>query len=222
MKQKILLIGGFLKTTCLAASLLEQGYPVTVINENAANCTHFAEMRGLTVIHGNGARPYVLADADAENMDIAIALTNSDCDNLVICELCKKKFRISRTVALVNDPKKTSFFYAMGINSVVCATNAITAIIEQQALMDEMTTLIPIGEGHINVAEVPILPGAPAVEKKLWELNLPKEVIIGCILRNDHSMIPRGDTRVLAGDMLVLICSAAQQLQAVHTLTGRA
>lgn len=40
---------------------------------------------------------------------------------------------------------------------------------------------------------------------KIWELDLPKEVIIGCILRGESGMVPRGDTRLLAGDILVLI-----------------
>lgn len=56
--------------------------------------------------------------------------------NLVICELCKKRFHVKKTVALLTDPKKTDFFYKMGIDSVVCAITAITGIIEQQAFVD--------------------------------------------------------------------------------------
>jgi trk system potassium uptake protein TrkA len=50
---------------------------------------------------------------------------------------------------------------------------------------------------------------------------LPKEVIIGCILRGDATMIPRGDTRILAGDMLVVISSDEQEMAAIRELTGR-
>jgi trk system potassium uptake protein len=66
---------------------------------------------------------------------------------LIICELCKKKYNVKKTVALVNDPKKTDFFHQMGIDSVVCAVNAITNIIEQQVFLDGIASLIPIGEG---------------------------------------------------------------------------
>ena len=109
----------------------------------------------------------------------------------------------------------------MGIDSVVCAITAITGIIEQQAFVDKITTLIPIGEGRVNIAEVPIPGTSPAVGKKLWEINLPKEVIVGCILRGDTTMVPRGDTRILAGDMLVLISSDKQEMAAIQELTGR-
>lgn len=221
MKTKVLLVGGRSKAKSLAASLINKGYQVTVINDTLEDCVKLSEIDRLTVIHGDGTRPFVLEDASAQDADIAIAMTAKDEDNLVICELCKKKYQVKKTVALLTDPKKTDFFYKMGIDSVVCAITAITGIIEQQAFVDKITTLIPIGEGRVNIAEVPIPGTSPAVGKKLWEINLPKEVIVGCILRGDTTMVPRGDTRILAGDMLVLISSDKQEMAAIQELTGR-
>lgn len=221
MKTKVLLVGGRSKAKSLATSLIKKGYQVTVINDTYEDCLKLAEIDKLTVINGDGTRPFVLEDASAGDADIAIALTSKDEDNLVICELCKKRFHVKKTVALLTDPKKTDFFYRMGIDSVVCAITAITGIIEQQAFVDKIATLVPIGEGRVSIAEVPIPGTAPAVGKKLWEINLPKQVIIGCILRGDTTMVPRGDTRILAGDMLVLISSDKQEMAAIKELTGR-
>ncbi len=221
MKTKVLLVGGRSKAKSLATSLIKKEYQVTVINDTYEDCLKLAEIDKLTVINGDGTRPFVLEDASAGDADIAIALTSKDEDNLVICELCKKRFHVKKTVALLTDPKKTDFFYRMEIDSVVCAITAITGIIEQQAFVDKIATLVPIGEGRVSIAEVPIPGTAPAVGKKLWEINLPKQVIIGCILRGDTTMVPRGDTRILAGDMLVLISSDKQEMAAIKELTGR-
>lgn len=221
MKTRIFLIGGFQKTKFLAKSLLKKGYHVTAINKDAEKCLAMAEIENLTVFNGDGTKPFVLEDADAYNADIAIALTEYDADNLVICELCKKKFHIKKTVALISDPKKTEFFYRMGIDSVVCAITAVANIIEQQTFLDEMATLVPIGEGRVSIAQIPIAATAPAVGKKLWEINLPKEVIVGCVLRGEQSIVPQGDTRILTGDVLVLISSNKQQMAAIKELTGR-
>ncbi|MDR1772820.1 MAG: NAD-binding protein [Hungatella sp.] len=221
MKKKVLLVGGRSKAKSLALSLIKRGYQVTAINDMYDECLKLAEIKKLTVINGDGTKPFILEDASAEGCDIAIALTSKDEDNLVICELCKKRFHIKKTVSLVSDPKKTDFFYKMGIDSVVCAISAVTSIIEQQAFVDEMTNTVPIGEGRIQIAEVPVSGSAPVVGKKLWEINLPKEVIIGCILRNDTTMVPRGDTRILAGDVLVLISGNGQEIAAIKGLTGR-
>lgn len=221
MKTRILLIGGFNKTKSLAKSLIKKGYKVTAINKEMNCCNVLAEIEHLTVFVGDGTKPFVLEDANAYNADIAIALTDKDADNLVICELCKKKFHVRKTVALISDPKKTEFFYRMGIDSVVCAITAIANIIEQQTFLDEMATLVPIGEGRISIAQVPITQTAPVVDKKLWEINLPKEVIIGCVLRGDQNIVPRGDTRIFAGDVLVLISSDKHEVAAIKELTGR-
>ena len=221
MKKRVLLIGGFNRTKSLAASLIKKGYRVTAINNDMDNCKSLAEIEKLTVFNGDGSKPFILEDANAYDADIAIALTEQDDDNLVICELCKKKYNVKKTVAIISDPKKTEFFYRMGIDSVVCAITAIAGIIEQQAFLDEMATLVPVGDGRIKIAQIPISQTAPAVNKKLWELSLPKDVIIGCMLRADKGMVPRGDTRILAGDVLVLISTDEHETAAVRELTGR-
>jgi len=221
MKKRVLLVGGRSKAKALALSLIHKGYQVTAINETYEDCLKLSEIDGLSVLQGDGTRPFLLEDADAAGMDIVIALTSKDEDNLVICELSKKKFHVAKTVALVTDPKKTDFFYKMGVDRVVCAITVITSIIEQQAFVEEMTNVFPLGEGHVRIAEVPVCGNAPMAGKKLWEINLPQDVIIGCILRGEKVMIPRGDTRILVGDLLILISGNGQEIAAIEELTGR-
>lgn len=221
MKKSVLLIDGFDMSKALASSLIKKGYKVTAINPDYEKCKQLAEIDKLRVINGDGAKPFILEEAGAADVNIAIALTDNDHDNLVICELCKKKFKVKKTVCIIKNSENTAFFYKMGVDSVVCDTNAITGIIEQQAFVDEMATLIPIGEGRLSIAEVPIGENAPVVGKKLWEMNLPNEVIVGCIMRQDLNIIPRGDTRVLAGDILILLSGSNQEVAAIHELVGK-
>lgn len=220
MKKNVLLIGGCNKAKSLAQSLLQKGYQVTAINSSYEDCEKLAENKKLTVIHGDGTKPYILEEAGAPYKDIAIALTSKDEDNLVICELCKKKYRIPRTLSLLCDPEKTEFFYKMGVDRVICAISTMTGIIEQQAFMEEMANVIPLAEGRVRIIEVPIMENDPVVQKQIWEINLPKEVIIGCILRQNQTLIPRGNTRVLAGDVLVLISGNEQEEEALRELKG--
>ena len=218
-QKNILIVGGFHKARSLATSLLKKGYRVTVINKDYEACEKLAEVNRLNVIFGDGSKKFILEDAAAGNCQVAIALTDSDEINLVICEMCKQFFHVKKTVALLNDPSKTNFFYQMGIDRVVCALNMITNIMEENALMDEMMKMIPLEEGRLHIAETAILHHSSLIGKKLWELNLPKEIIIGCILRGDQSLIPRGDTSVKEGDILLMITSDKQKLNAVKELT---
>ncbi len=220
MKRSVLRVGGRSKAKALAQSLLQKGYQVTAVNAALEDCQKLAENGKLSVIHGDGTKPYVLEDAGAGRMDMAIALTPRDEDNLVICQLCKKRFQVKKTVALLSDPQKTEFFYKMGIDSVVCAISAVTSIIEQQAFVEEMAKAIPIGAGRVQMLEIPITASDPVTGKQVWEIDLPKEVIIGCILRGDRNLVPRGDTRILAGDVLVLISGSNREAAAVRALKG--
>lgn len=221
MKKRVVLIGGYDKARSLAMSLGDQGYEVTAINNDRAHCKTLAKIPRVEVFYGDGTKPYVLENASIYDYDIAIALTGRDDDNLVICELCKKEYSVNKTVALIGDPAKTAFFYQMGVDSVVCEIAMITSIIEQQAFLDEISTLVPIGDGRIKISQVSIPSDAPVADKRLMDISLPKNVLIGCIMRGDTGMIPRGNSVIQAGDVLVVISSDDHESLATHLLTGR-
>lgn len=220
-RSRVLLIGGRSKAKSLADSLLKQGYKVTVINDSYEECEKLAEVKNLDVYHGDGTKPYVLDEAGAADCQIAIALTSRDENNLVACQMCKRNFGVPKTVSLVSDPQKTEFFHQMGVDSVVCAISTVTSIIQQQAFIDDMVNIIPVGFGKVQIVEVQIPSTSPISGKKLWEIDLPKEVVVGCVLRRDQAIIPRGDTRITEGDTLVIIAGNGQELAAIQLLTGR-
>ncbi len=176
------MIGGRNKAKSLALSLMQKGYKVTVINKDPFECRRLADLDEFPVIEGDGSNPFVLENAGAKDADIAIALTSKDENNLVVCELCKKKFHVPETVALLSDPLKTDFFHMMGIDSVVCAVSAVTGIIEQQAFIEEMAKVIPLVEGRVQILEIPITSADFAAGKQVCEINLPDEAVIACIL----------------------------------------
>lgn len=219
-KKYVLLIGGRSKAGSMASSLIAQGYRVTAINASYEDCMKLAEIKGLNVIRGDGTKPYILDEALASEADIAFALTGKDTDNLVACQLCKKQYGVGKTVSIVNDPEKTAFFHQMGVDRVVCSVTAMTNIIQQQAFLDEIAEIIPVGNGRVQIVEVQIGSRSPVAGKKLWEITLPRESIVGCILRSDKSVIPRGDTRILAGDTLVVITGNGQEMNTIQALTG--
>lgn len=221
MKKKVLLIGGRSKARSMALSLLEQGYKVSYVSENFEACMDMAAIEGVTVVHGDGTKPFILDEAGAGECEFSIALGARDADNLVASEICKKQFKIRKTVSILSDPRKTQFFYNMGVDSVVCTIETITSIIEQQTFIDEMASVVPIVKGHVQIVEVRIPEESHVNGKKLWEIDLPQEVVIGCILRGEETIIPRGDTRISEGDILVVIAGNGQELAAVKELTRR-
>lgn len=220
MKTNILLAGGYHKALSVGESLLQKGYHVTIVNADKGDCEKLAETEGFTIIWGDASKEFILKEAQIEKMDVIISMAPKDEDNFVICQICKKIYKTPKVVALLNDPRKTAFFYQMGIDRVVCAINAITNIIEEQALMEKMTTMLPLTNGKINVLEIPILETASFQDKELKDMNLPKDVIIGCIVRGERSIIPSGDTRLLTGDIVILIVNGEVKEEVVDIFTG--
>lgn len=221
MRTNILLAGGYQKAFSVGESLLQKGYHVTIVNADRGDCEKLAEVEKFRIIWGDASKEFILKEAEIGKMDVVIAMAPKDEDNFVICQICKKIYKVPKVVALVSDPRKTTFFYQMGIDRVVCAINAITNIIEEQALMEKMTTMLPLTNGKINVLEIPILENASFQDRKLKDMNLPKNVIIGCIVRGEESIIPGGDTRLLIGDILILITNGAVKEEVVEIFTGK-
>ena len=154
----------------------------------------------------------MLKDASVESRDIVIAVTECDEKNLIISEICKDEFKVKRTIALLEDGEKSSFFYKMGVDRIISPLNMVTTIMEEEALKDEVTNRLSIGNGRMIISETPVHRGSELSGKKLWELNLPREIIIGCIMRGDENLVPRGDTTIRENDILLVLSSDQNKL----------
>ncbi|MGI6510168.1 MAG: potassium channel family protein [Erysipelotrichaceae bacterium] len=221
MNQGIFIVGSSLQVKSLAQSLINKRFPVTIISNNIELCKELSQIDNMVVIFGDGDKRYVLEDADTAKCKIMIAMTDNDADNLAICLMAKKIFNVKKTISLVSDAKKTAFFYQMGIDSVVCTTTTITTLVEQKAILDELATMIPIGEGRVRISEVKVHEDSPIVNKSLYDISLPSQSIIACILRGQSSIIPRGSTQILANDMLLLVAAVEDEMKAIEIITGK-
>ena len=130
----ILIAGGRSRTDYLVESLLENGNDVVVVNSDRAWCERLSSRHNVPVICGDATKRYVLDDADVEGFDIVIALTNSDADNLVICQMAQHYFGIERQVCTVYDPRNISLFKKLGISSVISATYLVAKLIEETSI----------------------------------------------------------------------------------------
>src|SRR5207302_1415948 len=84
-----------------------------------------------TVI-GAGDEMSFLATTGIERADVVVAATGDDEDNLVACQLAKRKFNVPRTIARVSDPRHVKLFRAVGIDVPVSATELLMGLIEAE------------------------------------------------------------------------------------------
>ena len=218
---RIILVGDGKLAYFLGQKFVTQKHHVTIINASSAEAEEFFHQIKTIVIVGDGTHPTILSQAEAEKADIVLALTSNDEDNLVICQIARHHYGVSRTIALVNDPEYQEFFEQMGISVAFSATQILANLIEKQADFEDIANFIAVDRGQIGVTEIVIDDDSPAVDKRLQNLDLPTGALIGCIIRQDRAFVPHGWTHLQVGDRLILISQPENYEQFIEVLTGK-
>jgi trk system potassium uptake protein TrkA len=216
----VLIVGGGKPMYFLCRTFLAKGHEVTIINPNQDECVQMARRLKAAIIHGDGSDPILLAEAGAYKADAVLALTPNDQDNLAICQLASVQYNVPRAVSLVNDPDNEEAFRKLGV-AAFSTTQTIASMIEQRTTLDEITNLIPVGEGKVNITEVKLPPTSPVVGKTLRDLSLPADSLIAVVLRNGEAIVPRGDTKLQAGDRAILITLPVNHGSVLKIITGK-
>jgi trk system potassium uptake protein TrkA len=217
---KIIVVGGGKVAYFVARSFVSKGHTVVMVNRDAAECRLFARQLKATVIHGDGSYPRILDDAGAHEADTVLAITPSDEDNLVICQIAQQRFQVPTTLAVVSDPDNEQVFPQLGVKNVVSLTRIVSTLIEERAHVDEITHLVALAEGNINVTELELTDECPVLGRPLSEISLPADSLIACMVRNDRTLVPHGGTRLEPGDRVILVTLPVSHGAAVKTLTG--
>jgi len=217
---RLVLVGGGQIVYFLTRQMLKKGSRVTIINQDPEHCKELSRRTKATVILGNGTLPKVLEEADIRRTDVLVALTPYDQDNLISCQLAQKIYGVPRTAALVNDPENEAVFRQLGVDIAFSAARIISIMIEQRTTFDDITALMPLAEGKINVTQIHLPPDAPVVGKKIQDIMLVGNTLIACIIRGGEVIVPRGYTQLQGDDFLLIISDPETEAKNIRLLHG--
>jgi trk system potassium uptake protein TrkA len=216
---KVLIVGGGKTLYFLCRSFTAKGYEVVIINRNREECVQLARQLSATVVCGDGSDPELLKEAGAMGADAVLAITPNDQDNLVICQLASLHYGVPKTLALANDPDNADVFEELGV-SAFSTTRIVGSLIEQRASLEQITNLLPVGEGRVNVTEIILDANSPVAGKLLKDLDLPENALVAVVIRDGQPIVPRGANQLLAGDQLVLITLPENHGPVLRAFTG--
>lgn len=216
---KVLIVGGGKPVYFLCRTFVAKGHRVTVVNRHQDECVQMARWLKVTVVHGDGSDPNILEEAGAHGSDAVLAVTPNDQDNLAVCQLASMEYGVPRTVALVNDPDNEAVFQKLGVGAF-STIRTIASMIEQRTALDQITNLIPVGEGKVNITEIKLPASSPVVGKTLRDLSLPPDSLVAVVLRNGDAVVPRGETALRTGDRVVLITLPSNHGPVIKAITG--
>jgi len=210
---KILIIGGGNIGFNLAKNI-EQSFEsarIKIIEKDKSRAEMIAnELNNSIVINGNGLDENVLTEANLEEIETVIALTNDDEDNLMACVLVEKFSKNKRTMALINKPNYSLLQSSLKIDDLIDPRMNTVSSILKHVHKGTIETAYTILNGEYEVIEAEIIETSELINKELKNSNLPDEIRIGAILRDKNIIIPRSNFIFKKEDIVVFLAKRDQ------------
>jgi trk system potassium uptake protein TrkA len=184
----------------LTKNLLSQGHEVLLLEKGASRYQALTEELGQAVVRGDACEAKTMEEVGASRADVVIAVTGDDEDNLVICQMAKKRFKVARTIARLNNPKYTEIFQKLGIDITVSPTRSILSLIEAELPSSRFVPLMTLKSAGLEIIEVRIPAESPIVGKMLRDINLPRSGNLALIIRDKQFITPTAETQLMAND----------------------
>ena len=214
ISKKILIVGGGNIGFNLAKNLEESldSTRVKIVEKNKERAEYLAsELNDTIVINGNGLDEEVLVEANLEETETVLALTNDDEDNLMVSVLVEKfakdekNIEDKRTMALINKPNYSLLQKSLKIDDLIDPRMNTVSSILKHIHKGTIETAYTIMNGEFEVIEAEIIETSELINKELKNSNLPEEIRIGAILRDKKIIIPRSNFIFEKDDVVVFL-----------------
>ena len=212
---KVCIAGGGKVGMYLAQSLLAHRHKVTIIEPQEALCRSLADTLDIPVICGDSVSFDTLRTADVASCDAFVAVTGTDEDNLVACQIATREFGVDRTVARASNPKNRELLHTLGVDTVVCGTDNLSHILEREIETDTIRQLLSLGGGTASLNEILLPENFKFAGHALKDIPMPGDAILVSITRDTEFIIPHGNTTLLPWDRILCLT----QDDTLHLLT---
>jgi amino acid transporter len=225
----ILIIGGGNLGTNIADRLLKKDefrmvfrsaeYQITFIEQEDDRCEKLEKRYNVPIYQGDGTKQEILEQVEPKKMDVAIAATNNDARNSIIA-LQAKRLGVKKVIAIARDPDYVSLLEESGI-VCISAPYATSAMVENYLDRPIMADLFQIEGGVANLIDVEVPNNGLVVDKEIQEIDIPDQCVVAAIIRDDEFVVPRGKTRILKNDHVVVV-GPSDSIQLAYKLFSNA
>ena len=218
---KIVIVGAGEVGFHIASRLARENKDVVVIDSNPDVLRRVSENIDVQVIQGSGSSPVVLEEAGLKSAEILLAATNHDETNLVACLMADILSPSTRKIARIREADFDPYYdqlqsNAPHIDTIINPEIEVVKTIDRLMRVPGAVDVGDFAEGRIKFVGVKLEPSARLAGVRL--LDLPsifgdKRPLIAAVVRDDKIMIPSGDDRLLAGDLVYFISEEAKLLE---------
>jgi len=215
-----IIVGGGNVGYYLTKDLAAAGHEVLLLEKERARAARLVEELGEMALQGDGCEVRVMEEVGFGRADVIVAVTGEDEDNLIVCQMAKRKFDVPRTIARVNSPANEALFAQLGVDTTVSATRVIFNLIEQEIESDQVVPLAALARGSLEIVQIDLSDQSPVVGKSIAEVLLPADTHIVSLIRSDKGLLPTPDTILATGDTILALVHTERESELIGTFSG--
>lgn len=209
---RIMIVGAGEVGRHLCEKLSVEGQEVVLVDEDESKLRRLERDLNILPVHGSGASMRVLEEGGIDRTELFIAVTDSDEVNLISCILSKQYDVQSRIARVRNED-----FYSQSGQGTEKALDIDLVISPDLAMADEILRLSALSDafdvaefadGQVDLLGYEVYKGNPSVGKSLQQIQAMQpqnNFVIAAIIRDHHTIIPRGNDVIEAGDKIYLV-----------------
>jgi trk system potassium uptake protein TrkA len=200
--------------------LSEQNHEVIVIDHDTNSAGRLGSNFKGRIIKGLGFDRNVLKQAGIEQVDAFVAASQSDNANIVAARIARNIFHVPKVVARLYDPRRAEIYQRLGLTTI-SSTNWGAERIFQVLTHVDIDVWNTFGSGEVALVHVELPP--QLVGRNIMHLNVPGEIMVVSVTRNDHAFVPATGTEFHEGDLvhLAVLSSAMDRLEELLGMEGR-
>lgn len=218
--RRVVILGSTRLAEMTARMMLEDGYEVILVDEEAARCRKIAErLAKALVINDDPTDPDTLGSLNLDDRDTVLALTGWDHVN-VLGSLVAKALGAATAVARFNRIDYVNLLAGTGIDAAVSSRLIAAGAILRFVRRGRIHSVVTFNDTDAEAIELEVDPASRSVGHTLHDLGLPRGAVVGGVLRDGTSFVPTGMTVVEPGDR-VIVFSMPNCIDEVEHLFGR-
>ncbi len=218
---KVAIAGAGSVGTAIARDLRLNGHDVLLIEKDPDLVEVLRPTLDITWVVADACEMNSLDAAGMAEVDVAVAATGDDEDNLVISLLAKQEFAVPRVIARVNDAANQWLFDdSWGVDISVSTPQLLTSLVEEAVTVGSLVRLLQFGGGTSQLVEVTLAAGSPAAGIAIADLEMPREAAIVAVVRERRVLAPHSETVLADGDEVLLITSGDSEETVRRFLVG--
>ena len=203
--QKVVIIGGGNIGFSLSQAIDESEHNITtnIIEYDKKRSEYLAtNLKSANITHGDGLDNSILDEVDISEADYFIAVTDDDEVN-ILSSLLAKRAGAEHCITLINNSSYSSLLNNIGIDITIDPKLITISKILEKVRGGLIRNDYTIAEGFGEVIEAEILSSSAFINKSISQMDLPKSIRIGAILRNNNIIIPNSETSFHKNDDVV-------------------